>query len=732
MVMIEFSDDGSSSYKTSVLFNDCGIINVPPKSFPSYLNTIKFLNCKIGILSSKFIQSLRMDRIIFESTVVDEIQSEAFYDNSLIDYLTAQKSRFKKIHPMAVASGIQHLTWTECEIDEIDSRGVNGAVGNLRIEKSVLHKVQPQGLSIYSWTLMSLINNTFTEVKKHGIDLTGPYEATSSIQKPASLQGNTWVNVETDFVRTGSTDTPFVHVGDNTFKQLCSCETTFTSSLSLNGSRSWFHDEMFGNSQCPIDEKSRLCLSSEQNSSGVEIGYISYADLSRLCSPEIFMCLSEVSDVEVPVPTNGFPLLQVLAFGFGLLTFIIFVSVCLCGICCNCKRHRKSTGKEDSNNEAGNGLSCDLPRKEFVKTINPDQYSALNVKEPNLTPSLRSRVALLKDVEMEDKGVQTMPAELSAEIIEELRGKLSNTTPDSFWNQKQATYTINDMDALPPFPLSSPPDVTICNETSEATPANTNSSKSHNLSSDSLKLLLSPARRPIKLISSNNRGEARKSMSTFAQVPSPPQHHPPAMGQAFPNNQCGDPIYSELVAGQGMNNHPGGKLAGLLSLSSKIPNPHALPPTSPMLCEYTEPRDFNSHIYAELTGQPLIRSPTKSSVTQTVDPVGGHFKDTKSTEIEEKGIQLPPPLPSSVIPQMSPQHQLYTFKLNDLNSEPHYSLTLGVPYCPTDTDVRNESKSVSNNIPASTALSHTASSNNPSPNKRPLPSIPSPSISTHL
>jgi len=728
------ADSGSSSNKTVVVFNSCGIQNVPSKSFPSYLNTIKFVNCTVGSFSPNFIQSLKFHKVMFDSSSVGEFQTDAFYSKSLVDFFHAHNSSFGRIHRKAVASAIQHLSLTDCRLGDVDSESLSGFVGNFRIERSVINNTHPQAFLISSWTSFILVNNTFKNVMKYGIDLTTPDGVSSSKDtRPARLLGNSWINVTTDFIRTTATETPYVEVQDNVFKKLCSCEQTFASSLSLNGSRSWFHDEMFKASKCPISEKSQSCLASV-TSTTVQDGYVTYSDLPQLCSPEIFMCLIEVSDIDEDdgngtTINQGFPILQLLAYGFGALAFLIFISVVICGLCCDCKSHPKSSEKMESNDAIGNnGISCDLPRKEFVKTINPDQYAAMSHKDPNETPSLRSRVALLKDVEMEDKGVQTMPSELSAEIIEELRGKLSHTA-DSFWNpNKQATYTINDLDAhsdlLPSF--FSPPDVTICNETNE-TPTTSNSN-TNNLSSDSLKLLISPARRPIKLVpSSNNRGEARKSMSTFAQVPSPSSYpHPP---QNLKGLKGGDPIYSELVAGHNANQ------VRLMSpsKSNSFPYPTQLPlsPQSTMLCEYTEPRDFNSHIYAELgNSSSSTFSPSKTNIPVTLEK-----HQNVATDMEGLTGDVPPPLPTSVIPQLSPGHRsndlYFSSKLNDLNvGDRDCTVIIGVPYDPPS---KNNSPK---NIPSgqSTKSSKTPTgSNNPSPKKRPLPSIPSsPSISTHL
>lgn len=678
-------------------FNNCDIATVPPKAFPSYLSLLKFDNCRIGTLSSRFIQSLKIDIISIVGSTILDVQPDAFYQRAMINSLLAHNSTFKQIQRDAVASGIQHLNWTGCTIGSVEEHGISGLIANVYLEQCTLSNIKSQGFYVKTWSVMNFVNNSFNKVSHRGIDLT--QLGTNGGETSAYLVGNSWGEVTKDFVVTGMGELPFVTVKNNTFLQACTCGSTFVSVLSLNESKSWFLDELLESSQCPLEEKDKGCFISEN---GTMDGYVSYSELHILCSSDMYMCTSDVNEMHVnPKLPNR---LQLLAFFIGAFVLFMVVSLLLTLMVYMIRKQRPR--KQDN----GGDLANDIPRKEFVRSLNPDGPYGPPVP-PNSkmtkTPSMPSRIALLEDVEMEDKGVQTLPTELSADIIEGLREKLSK--PDSFWDAKETIDHLYDLiHVRDQVPISSPPDVT-CNDNRggsdglEPSVRNTNTA-----STDSLKPLVTPRRnikvqQPVPV----DRSSQRRSMSTFAQLtPSPTKTV--GVGPSNSNSH----IYSELSAVQRERRN-------LAATSPTTSSPPPLPTSSPpRLCDYTDPRDFQTHIYAELMCA-AARNPDLSPYSAR-QQLSTNSSDNNPVIFGDNYESQAHPTTSSVILNNSPQH---TNNLNGLNFEDDNSscsvTTTTGPSCHSPSRGPNNLPPDSSNV-----------AGNSSQNKRPLPSIPPKPVSS--
>jgi hypothetical protein len=151
---------------------------------------------------------------------------------------TPPSSTFKR--PDAIASGIQRINWTDSTFDKIEGNGVSGSIGDIHVERCTLLDIQSQGFSMNMWSSVTLKNNIFDKVSYQGIDLRENGES-----KRVLLVGNTWNMLQKDFIATGNSERPFVHVENNTFLTSCSCEISFTSLLSFNESKLWFQQELF-------------------------------------------------------------------------------------------------------------------------------------------------------------------------------------------------------------------------------------------------------------------------------------------------------------------------------------------------------------------------------------------------------------------------------------------------------------------------------------------------------
>lgn len=667
----------------SIQFNQCNIASLPTKTFPSYLNSIKFSRCAIKSIARRFIHALKMDKVTIEGSSIDNVDSEAFYSQTIIDTLTVDNSTVLSVSRDGVASAINKMVWTDSVIQVLQQDALSGTIANVKIENSEFLKVESAGFAIKSWSKVFLYNNTFAFVARRGIDLSHYSEDNPSVE----ISDNKWGKVERDFIATGTGENPFVKVATNTFLQQCDCGNTFASYLTMNGSRLWFHQEILNNSRCPVNDQVLSCLLINGHVNSTETNLLPYDSLNLLCDSQVYMCMNDVSEVDVTTDETvpGRPQLpnrlRVLAYFIAAMGVFIICSllITMCVFLCRRKIPRKKSSPESplQNLENAQGKKTAA----MTKSLSGGEYADIVFKHHNNgSATARPRSTLLEDVEMEDKGVQTMPTELSSEVLEGLREKLAR--PDSFWDAKETIDHLYDLIQVKELNsgLSSPPDVTMCN--GQSTTAST------------ARLLPSTSSSPVQMTSTgvsvsiggsdpqllpNNSNDSSPVSDTPPPLPStsPPTGVPNLQRYAHVRNKIktaplceyADPsdssmhIYSELtpqVPPDGKGRSPSKeKLTSPKHASRNKESPSHkksfLSPTrrllhnGPILCEYTEPKDVQTHVYAELSHNSSTSSagPSKSNTTSPSKTSSGNPSPAKTpishAHVNTITIAVPPP-----------------------------------------------------------------------------------------
>lgn len=756
----------------------------------------------------------------FDSCKIDNIDNEAFYSSTIIDTLNVVDSTVWSISSNGVASAMNKMVWINSAVEILQEDALSGNVANVTLHNCKFAKVESSGFTVKTWNKVILTNNTFENVARRGIDLSHHAENDPSVE----IVDNSWGNVERDFIATGSSDNAFVTVRYNTFSVECKCGNTLNSQLSTNGSRSWFHQELLANSRCPISAKALECLITNEYVNATDSNLLLLQSVQLLCETKIFMCTKDVTEVDSDSTTDGtvpgrpqLPnRLRVLAYFIAVMGIFIIVSllITMCVFLCRRKIPRKKSPTESplQSVESVQGKKTGMP-----KSLSGGEYADIVFKHNNGTSVSRPRSMLLEDVEMEDKGVQTMPTELSSEVLEGLREKLSR--PDSFWDAKETIDHLYDLIQVKELNsgLSSPPDVTMCNgQSTTASTArllpSTSSSPVAQITSAGVSVSIGSSDPQILQCSVSNSSNSSPVSDTPPPLPttSPPKEVPLLQRYAHIRNKAktaplceySDPsdssmhIYSELSPQphpEGSSKSPGKSAQASTSHSSNGSNKNLASPSNlsqpnkespshknsflsanrrpavhngPILCEYTEPKDVQTHVYAELSNNPL--PPKSSSPSKTGSPVKSLNSGTKpvgvspskqpisESHVNTITIAVPPPpisIPHSNSFHNSPRH-LAKIKENDLSSSnPSIATSATTPVkiihvndvdslaesknpyhrrrWPSEKLRRSQSSADASGARSSTSVSsllkirESGSSSGSDTQKRPLPSIPS-------
>lgn len=712
----------------AVQFENSEIESFPGKTFPSYLQSITLTRCKIRTLSHRFISGLRMGKVSFEYSTVEDIQSEAFYSNTMVESLNIEHCLVDNISTNGIASALNKMVWINSTVNVLETDALTCTVANVTLNNCLVSKVNRNGFTVKEWNKVILFNNTFTHVAKRGIDLSHYSDSYGEVS--AELDSNYWGKVERDFIVTGSGTAPFISVTQNTYLTECECGNTFMQLLTTNGSQNWFLQELRNNSRCPVSDKVLDCLLINRRINNTASNLLDYEEVSinLLCEPDVYMCVNEVSDVGVSTTDGTVPgrphlpnRLRVLAYFIMVMGIFIIVSllITMCVFLCRRKIPRKKSppGSPLQNMETVQPKKAGMP-----KSLSGGEYADIVFKHNNGTSVSRPRSMLLEDVEMEDKGVQTMPSEFSSEVLDGLREKLSK--PDSFWDAKETIDHLYDLIQVKErnSGLSSPPDVTMCNGQTSTTAStarllpSTSSSPVAQITSAGVSVSIGGSDSQI-LQTSNPPSNASSPVSdTPPPLPatSPPSGVPLLQRYAQIRNKVktaplceyADPsdssmhIYSELTpqpTPEGLKHvnsnlsisktshststdpSPTHKSPDLPKVSSKLNllSANRLPSMNgPILCEYTEPKDVQTHVYAELSSNSSSHPPKSQPSSKSSSPVKSQSMKSvgpspyKQSHVNTITIAVPPPpiaIPHSNSFHNSPRH-LNKIRENDLST----------------------------------------------------------------
>ncbi|KAI5700637.1 hypothetical protein M8J75_001510 [Diaphorina citri] len=423
-----------------VHFENVTIPEISSNAFP-ILSELRIVSCNIRVIRSKAFGALDISSISIENTSIQHVENGAFSEQSLLNNLRLDHVYLKTLDSNAILSGINNLSIQHSNITDIYHGGINNTVATVQLSNNIISNVEQNGIIINDWNYIVMENNTFKTLQTNAISI---YCTHLSKDMLFEFVGNALGEIKSnslnfDFnleeINTKDNNTKglkrTVRIDENYFVKTCDCD--FFNFLK-NAVNSDIVQLLYETSFCNINHALSQCFNKPE-------GLLNIKNFTDTICVQHVICNTK-TNIETtktrmfPGLTSTFELVfdgnenEDLLVRYACAALVILMLVILLCIACLYIRQNRVLSKVKSNVfmniyskmfTRNSSDKCQSKTKMFT-----NDYSELN---KNLKIEM-SDITLDSQIHGEhiyvNKATQTLPEELTQELLQNLRFKLED------------------------------------------------------------------------------------------------------------------------------------------------------------------------------------------------------------------------------------------------------------------------------------------------------------------
>ncbi|XP_052124553.1 uncharacterized protein LOC113212942 [Frankliniella occidentalis] len=670
----------------SVLMQNVVLAEIPRHAFPSPLADILIVGSEIRAIRRDAFSALQMRAVRLLETSVHRLDGGAFSARTLILSLEIRGARLHQVSSGAVSSAVNNLTISNSKLYEVLGGAFNLTVAAVALRHSVLERVRSRGFALNKWNSMEVHNNTFAWLEPFafqapfrsapGVDA---YRfrftdnvVTSALPRAFSFSGSEAAAAEDEWDEgaydgDASAPPPFLpaEVRGNVFERACHCQMHAFLDELVSAPAPWLPwvpaGLLFNTSSCLVDKRQASCFDLPEGATAMP-NYTAVVCTAGLAPCEVDEDINDIGDQSLG-GANGGGLVDgspgtttyieggdsALNFEAGLqrekkvlagIFVVVVASLALvlavsgaawlvrrggssrCSYTALCSRLR-TLGMSETSGAGGGLVSASSARS--ISRLSVHEYER---QHSHATGTGVTTLTLHEDddddawIPCEDKATQTLPEELTQELLQTLREKLDD--PD---NYSEARDMIEHLYDLIKVEESCNTNHRSLSDLHEELDSYMDEEEADN--GEHVYDVIRPQQRP----SARPRGArgSRCTASVGTRAPSPDKLVGGRLGPGNGGAPQGNVYTQRLGVGHArpaanMLRSIGQSLASLHSVAAPagVPaTPHRPAPGVPaMLCDYAEPTDAKVHVYCELPpSHPPPGAPGAEPPTAPCSPV---------------------------------------------------------------------------------------------------------------
>lgn len=432
-------------------------------------------------------------------------------------------------------------------------------MAEVSLTNNVINRVHSMGVQLHKWNSISIINNTFKELDSEAFS--APFQAPTDLEQPpvkdpeCNFTRNTVFKFGPKTFDFGLTEDVSVYVEDNLFAFNCHCD--MSSSLDNFITGPIVDSIVYETGSCKVDHRISRCYRLAE-------GFLLMTNFTdNVCRDDV-KCEEVQRDAALPpvvpviTPLDDLTIhdeiererliigsiLVIFVFGMLIVALVSFVK-CI-------KDHNYCGKTRVILRSTANHVFTSTPSRDLTPTASAHSFSQYSVHE--YAEVQRKKEVMRDDSPLEDKATQTLPEELTQELIESLREKL--TDPSNYSEVTEARDMIEHL-----YDLIKTEDSGGRNETSSLN------------------------------LDDSDRNDGYEAVQRRQSEPGKRNRHmwttPPSPDRLLPRTPTGTPLVCDYL-------EPRDRPAAHL-----YAEPHF-----PRVCDYAEPTDTARHVYTELPNAP--------------------------------------------------------------------------------------------------------------------------------
>ncbi|KDR21727.1 uncharacterized protein LOC110827728 isoform X2 [Zootermopsis nevadensis] len=627
-----------------VLLQNVIMAELPQSAFPSSAAEVRLVDAEVRTVRRDAFCANTLFSVVFQNTSLHRVEAGAFSDRTLIQYLEMSGVRIRVLASHAVQAAITNLTIQHSRVSEVLEGAMNITVAKATFNNNVFEKILSRGFVLKYWNRIVMTDNTFQWLEADAMDM--PFESLPGVSTyEFSFAGN-----EVDQFNPGALRFAVkaieggagirTRLTDNRFTQICHCNLISWVKKMVTSEKEAL-DEIFNTSSCTVDSVLARCFNVPQ-------GFVNMRNYTELVcgSREVIVC-EEMSKGESAVSVVRSSSAdssevdhekKVLGLIFIVVVCAMIIIVTITGILWlrrngYCLQARiillpTTTSCLTMFSTFFQGIGTrGLVTARSISRLSMHEYTELQqqqkqrqgllvIAEDNVSEGQTEQVAC------EDRWTQTLPEELTQELLQSLREKLDD--PENYSEARDMIEHLYDLIKVEES----------CNNNNM--PSTSRNAEYYDDEDDDnlYDVIQAPSPPPPRL--RQNRSKKITTCSVGTRAPSPDKllsyaqvrrnRQPAVVCEYVEPRDREQHLYAELPGGgattlpttsSGSNKSPARPLSFLRALGESIlPRVSATvggrvqQPIS-VLCEYTEPTDTAVHVYTEVPPTSTIKCSSK-------------------------------------------------------------------------------------------------------------------------
>lgn len=429
---------------TTITFRNVTVNKVPNATFPLSAAKIRFVDCTIDSISSGAFNAIILASVSFEGTKLKRLESGAFSDRTLINKVEFSDCVIENIAPNALRAA-NNLTIENSIIDEITGGAFRVNTAAMKLSKNTFRKIRRQAFEIHEWNSIIIEDNRFEKLEPESFS--SPFSNLTRIRNVFHFIDNVLSETKVDTLSFIPNEPGLdVRVDGNKFEEPCHCHLErWVSQRSPSKG-----DVLYETSFCLVSDLLSRCYNLEK-------GYMRMKNYTRdICgSNNQVVCEESIRSyrpdifTELDLENTEKTVLSVIFLGVicsvGIMLLVLSVMwMKEKGACGRMRKYLSPFSFFGMFSRMFN--SSNLVTTASISRINIHEYAEI---QNQINIQQKQTIIPIEEEEeeelivYEDKATQTLPEELTQELLQSLREKLDD--PDNYNEARDMIEHLYDL-----------------------------------------------------------------------------------------------------------------------------------------------------------------------------------------------------------------------------------------------------------------------------------------------
>ncbi|KAK6628990.1 hypothetical protein RUM43_002807 [Polyplax serrata] len=435
--------------EATMLFLNVTLNEIPNATFPLNSAKIVFTNCTISTIRSEAFNGIALVSVSFKSSKIKRIQGGAFSERTLLQNFELDDVDVEYVDSNAVSAAAR-FTVQNCRMEELTNGAFNVNTAYLKVLDNHFRKIRRYAFEIHNWNSIVVNGNRFENLEPDFFS--APFSNITDVTIEFIFSNNSLGKVEVDVLSFVPNEPGLKTVIDsNIFENVCHCH--LETWVQERAGASW--EEFYGSSYCVIGELLENCYN-------ISRGYMKMKEyVVEYCTPENVIICEDAHktyhpNILLPLDLHNTERTVLGVIFLGVLCSIALMIVILTLIwmkekgICGSKRKSQSSNSNSCCFHFCARLCSDgnLVRCDSISRMNIHEYAEiqnqLNHQQKQTTLTVEDEIEGGEDIiECENKATQTIPEELTQELIQSLREKLDD--PENYNEARDMIEHLYDL-----------------------------------------------------------------------------------------------------------------------------------------------------------------------------------------------------------------------------------------------------------------------------------------------